>query len=90
MFFQAGVDVLKEDRLGRMSLTSAGVQHRNKLVFEFAEDSNLPMVISMGGGYPRTKDWTPIIDAHANVYFQAHQFLMKIAATRQAEDANMQ
>jgi acetoin utilization deacetylase AcuC-like enzyme len=89
IFFQAGVDVLKEDRLGRMALTPVGVQRRNKLVFEFAEDLDVPMVITMGGGYPRTKDWTPIIDAHANVYFQAHQFLLKTAATRQVEDSNM-
>jgi acetoin utilization deacetylase AcuC-like enzyme len=72
-----------------MSLTSAGVKRRNKLVFEFADDLNLPLILSMGGGYPRTKDWTPIIDAHANVYFQAHQFLLKTAANRQAEDANI-
>jgi acetoin utilization deacetylase AcuC-like enzyme len=89
IFFQAGVDVLKEDRLGRMSLTPVGVQRRNKLVFEFAEDMNVPMVITMGGGYPRTNDWTPIIVAHANVYFQAHQFLLRTAVTRQVQDSHM-
>jgi len=72
IFFQAGVDVLKEDRLGRMSLTQAGIERRNNLVFEFARDLNVPLVISMGGGYPKGKDWTPIINAHTNVYFQAH------------------
>jgi hypothetical protein len=32
----------------------------------------------MGGGYPKRDDgWKSIIDAHSNVYFQAHQFLHK-------------
>jgi acetoin utilization deacetylase AcuC-like enzyme len=75
IFFQAGVDVLEDDRLGRMSLSQKGVQRRNELVFQFARSLNVPLVICMGGGYPRTEDWTPIIEAHANVYFQAHRFL---------------
>lgn len=75
IFFQAGVDVLEEDRLGRLALTQKGVQRRNDLVFQFAQDLNIPLVITMGGGYPRSNDWTPILHAHANVYLQAHQFL---------------
>ena len=77
IFFQAGVDVLEEDRLGRMSLSLKGVTRRNELVYDFAHKLNIPLVICMGGGYPRTDDWTSIIDAHANVYFQAHRFLAK-------------
>lgn len=75
VLFQAGVDVLQEDRLGRMSLTSRGVQRRNELVYEFCHSTNTPLVITMGGGYPQTGDWAPIIEAHAGVYFQAYQFL---------------
>lgn len=86
IFFQAGVDILEADRLGRMSLSSAGVERRNQLVYEFAHALNVPLIITMGGGYPRTDDWTPIIDAHANVYIQAHQFLSQVA-TEQAQDA---
>jgi acetoin utilization deacetylase AcuC-like enzyme len=74
IFFQAGVDILHHDRLGRMAITPAGVKRRNEFVFDFAQDLNVPLVITMGGGYPRS-DWTPVLDAHANVYFQAHQFL---------------
>lgn len=74
VFFQAGVDGLTEDRLGRMSLTSDGMKRRNEVVFDFAREYKLPLVLTMGGGYPRS-DWTPIIEAHANVYFQAQQYL---------------
>ena len=81
IFFQAGVDVLEVDRLGRMSLSLDAVSRRNNLMYAFAEKMNVPLVICMGGGYPRTDDWTPIIEAHANVYFQAHQFLSKLQST---------
>ena len=78
IFFQAGVDVLEADRLGRMSLSPRGVERRNQLVYEFVSRLNVPFVICMGGGYPKTDDWTPIIQAHANVYFQAHRFLANL------------
>jgi acetoin utilization deacetylase AcuC-like enzyme len=77
VFFQSGVDVLKEDRLGRMNLTSNGVKRRNELVFDFVRARNLPLVITMGGGYPARDDWRSILEAHANVYFQAHQYLAR-------------
>jgi acetoin utilization deacetylase AcuC-like enzyme len=79
IFFQAGVDILHDDRLGRMSITSNGVERRNKLVFDFAHSLQIPMVITMGGGYPRTNNWDPILEAHANVYFQAHQYLSNLS-----------
>jgi len=76
IFFQAGVDILESDRLGRMTLTREGVRRRNDMVFQFATAMEVPLCITMGGGYPRdTNDWTPILDAHADVYLQALQFL---------------
>jgi len=74
IFYQAGVDVLANDRLGQMSLTHEGVKRRNEMVFNFAMEMTAPLCITMGGGYPKD-DWAPTIDAHANVYFQAFQFL---------------
>ena len=81
VFYQAGVDGLKEDRLGRMALTARGLERRNQLVFDFCYEQNLPLVICMGGGYPRTSDWSPIIEAHSNVYFQAHQYLANMSTS---------
>lgn len=78
IFFQAGVDILKEDRLGRMALTRDGVTRRNQMVFQFAADMDAPLCITMGGGYPSDdKDWTPILNAHTDVYVQALQFLAR-------------
>lgn len=75
IFFQSGVDIHHEDRLGRLSVTADGISRRNGLVFDFADRMQCPLVITMGGGYPRGKDWSPIIDAHAGVYWEAHQYL---------------
>lgn len=74
IFFQAGIDILSDDRLGRMNLSRRGIQRRNMMVFEYAERHSTPVVITMGGGYPR-KDWDPIIEAHADVYLGAQRFL---------------
>jgi acetoin utilization deacetylase AcuC-like enzyme len=74
IFFQAGVDILEEDRLGKMSITQHGIMKRNEMVFDLARDLNVPLCITMGGGYPRT-DWEPILQAHANVYIQAYDYL---------------
>jgi len=79
VFFQAGVDILEEDRLGRFNLSHKGIERRNELVFDFAaKQQKVPLVITMGGGYPKNgTDWKPIIDAHANVYYQAYRYLSR-------------
>lgn len=81
ILFQAGVDVLKEDRLGRMDLSLEGVRRRNHLVYDFAGRNHLPLVICMGGGYPRENDWQPILEAHASVYTDAYEFWKKHVAS---------
>lgn len=83
IFFQAGVDVIAEDRLGCMSLSSDGLRQRNEMVFNFAREMDASLVITMGGGYPQN-DWTTILEAHANVYFQAHQYVSRFASTFKA------
>ena len=79
VFFQAGVDILSDDRLGRMAVSQQGIEKRNKLIFDFAREMNVPLVITMGGGYPRTDDWSPILRAHSNVYLQARQYLADVS-----------
>jgi acetoin utilization deacetylase AcuC-like enzyme len=72
IFYQAGVDILESDRLGRMDVTQNGVKRRNTMVYNFALNMGIPMVITMGGGYPR-KDWEPILSAHTDVYVDAFE-----------------
>lgn len=75
IFYQSGVDIHHDDRLGRLSVTSAGISSRNAMVFDFAHRMECPLVISMGGGYPKGENWSAIIDAHAGVYTEAYQYL---------------
>jgi acetoin utilization deacetylase AcuC-like enzyme len=80
IFYQAGVDVLECDRLGQLALSPRGVRRRNRLVYDFCLDLGVPLVITMGGGYPRNaSEWTPIIEAHCDVYWQAHQVLANVS-----------
>ena len=66
IFYQAGVDVLATDALGRLALSPQACKQRDQMVLEFGYNLNTPMVVVMGGGYsPDLKD---ILEAHANTY----------------------
>ncbi len=65
-FFQAGVDVLATDKLGRLSLTKEGCWQRDSIVFQNCQQYGVPVATCMGGGYsPRIAD---IVDAHCNTF----------------------
>src|SRR5947209_18110116 len=51
VFFQAGVDTLETDRLGRLSLTREGLARREGRVYEFVSELGIPLVQTLGGGY---------------------------------------
>jgi acetoin utilization deacetylase AcuC-like enzyme len=66
IFYQAGVDILAEDKLGRLSISLEACKLRDKLVFEIAKRHQIPIAVTMGGGYaPQIKT---IIEAHANTF----------------------
>lgn len=71
IFFQAGVDILETDQLGKLSVTRAGCKQRDRIVLEAAHRNHIPIVASMGGGYSR--DFRDIIEAHANTYRLAQE-----------------
>ncbi|MCA6363805.1 MAG: histone deacetylase [Bacteroidetes bacterium] len=66
IFYQAGVDILETDKLGRLAVSRNGCVQRDKFVFETCRKHKIPVAVSMGGGYsPQISD---IVDAHANTY----------------------
>ncbi|QDK80510.1 histone deacetylase [Spirosoma sp. KCTC 42546] len=66
LFYVSGVDILASDRLGKLSVSREGCKERDRFVFEQAQRNNLPIVVSMGGGYsPRLTD---IVEAHCNTF----------------------
>ncbi|XP_024531872.1 uncharacterized protein LOC112346644 [Selaginella moellendorffii] len=69
VFFQAGVDALREDSFGRLNLSRQGLLQRNNLVYSSCMQRSVPLVITMGGGYSRPH--TVSVQAHADVYRSA-------------------
>ena len=69
IFYLSGVDIIESDKLGRLSVTKEGCKERDKFVFQTCKSNNIPVAVSMGGGYsPKISD---IIDAHANTFRMA-------------------
>lgn len=71
IFYLAGVDILASDKLGRLSVSKADCLARDKFVFNICKENNIPVAVSMGGGY--SEKITDIIDAHANTFRAAQE-----------------
>jgi len=68
---QGGVDPLASDTLGRLSLTHAGLEARDRFIFEAARRLGVPVALTLGGGYADPIDDT--ISAHLNTYRVARE-----------------
>lgn len=66
VLYLSGVDPLREDTLGRLSLTHAGLMERDKLVFRTFRKAGIPVSIAVGGGYAKPIDHT--VTAYANTF----------------------
>ena len=62
ILYQAGVDVLRGDRFGKLALSMAGVGERDRFVYAFARRAGIPLGVTLGGGYAR--DINRIVAAH--------------------------
>ena len=51
LIYLAGADPHEGDRLGRLKLTMDGMAARDRVVFDWAWQRRLPVVLCMGGGY---------------------------------------
>jgi acetoin utilization deacetylase AcuC-like enzyme len=71
VFYQAGVDVLATDKLGKLKLSREACLQRDRIVFTEALKRRLPVVVCMGGGY--STDIRDILEAHCNTYRLAQQ-----------------
>lgn len=71
IFYLSGVDVLATDKLGRLSLTMAGCKERDRIVLEICKKNNIPVTVSMGGGY--SERLAHVVEAHANTFRVAQE-----------------
>jgi len=70
IFYLSGVDILATDKLGKLSLTIEGCRERDRFVLELCKKHQIPVQVSMGGGYSANiKD---IVEAHCNTYCLAN------------------
>lgn len=69
LFYQAGVDPLEHDALGRLKLTQDGLRRRDRLVLRAARDRGLPLVLTLGGGY--AKPIALSVEAHLGTWREA-------------------
>lgn len=66
VFYNAGVDPHRDDRLGRLRLTDAGLYARDRYVVATVRARNIPLVAVIGGGY--TTDIDALAGRHALVF----------------------
>lgn len=70
--YLAGADPYEGDRLGRLKMTKEGLAKRDRMVIEHCRALDLPLAISMAGGYaPNIED---IVDIHAQTLQLASQY----------------
>jgi len=52
IFYMAGADSYKDDRLGGLKLSMSGLKKRDEAVFKFAQTKhNIPICVTLAGGY---------------------------------------
>jgi acetoin utilization deacetylase AcuC-like enzyme len=71
VFYQAGVDVLATDKLGRLKMSQQGCADRDRFVLEICSSNRIPVAVCMGGGY--SEKLSTIVEAHANIYRLAQE-----------------
>ena len=69
VLYQAGVDGLETDSLGKINVSREGMRKRNRHVFETMLVNRIPTVIFMGGGYSKRIGDT--IDAFYDLFLDA-------------------
>jgi len=71
IFYLSGVDILESDKLGKLNLSIQACKRRDALVLSYAKHYQIPVQISMGGGY--SPQLRTIVDAHTNTFREAHR-----------------
>jgi acetoin utilization deacetylase AcuC-like enzyme len=68
----AGADPFAGDRLGRLAMSKAGLEERDRWVLEHCYQRGLPVAVVMGGGYAREVE--DVVEIHLQTVRQAVQF----------------
>lgn len=78
LLYVAGADPHEGDRLGRLHISTDGMEARDRMVFDWAWQRRIPLAMSMAGGYGRQIDTTLAVQLNtyrvATDYWQRWQF----------------
>lgn len=74
VLYNAGVDPHRDDRLGRLNLSAAGLLARDRLVIEACRMRGIPVATVLGGGYD---DLAALVSRHALVFTAAQQVIRR-------------
>jgi len=66
VLYQAGVDPLAEDKLGRLNISFEGLRARDEIVLEGCRKRGIPCSMAIGGGYSNPIEHT--VTAYAGTY----------------------
>jgi acetoin utilization deacetylase AcuC-like enzyme len=69
LFYQAGVDPLEQDTLGRLDLSLEGLRQRDRTVALAARGRGIPLVLTLGGGYASPIELS--VEAHTATWREA-------------------
>ncbi len=72
IYYVAGADPYRDDQLGGLKLSIEGLEKRDRLVFEKARAKNIPVAVTLAGGYARRVEDT--IEIHTNAIRVAKEF----------------
>jgi acetoin utilization deacetylase AcuC-like enzyme len=70
--YVAGADPYQDDQLGGLRVTLEGLERRDRLVFEKARAKQIPVAVTLAGGYARRVEDT--VRIHTNTIRVAKEF----------------
>ena len=76
IYYVAGADPYRDDQLGGLKLSIKGLEQRDRLVFDKARAKNIPVAVTLAGGYARRVEDT--IEIHTNTVRVAKEFAKKV------------
>ena len=80
VIYDAGVDVHRDDRLGRLSLTDEGLYARDRYVLEQTAAQGIATACVVGGGYSEDRNLLP--QRHAALFRAAAEIFAELHAPR--------
>ena len=71
VLYDAGIDIHKDDELGKINIDDDGCLERDILVLNFLKKLSIPVATVIGGGYSKYKDELAL--RHSFVFNAANQ-----------------